>query len=75
MNTYRPRITHLTPKQVAPFSNIINTVWTPERGRRAASEILGVSEGTIRSIRERAHLTDKQARVILGNYKKWKATP
>lgn len=74
MNTYRPRITHLTPKQVAPFANIINTVWTPERGRRAASEILGVSEGTLRSIRERAHLTDKQARVILGNYKKWKAT-
>ncbi len=70
---YARRIAHLTPAQVAPFRRIVDVVWAEQRGRRVAAEILGVSETVLRNIKGKELLTDKQARVILANYKKWKA--
>lgn len=73
MAEYQPRIAHLSPKQVQPFSKLVDEVWTQHRGRRPSAEILGVSEAVLRRCREKGELTDKQARLILMNYRKWKA--
>ncbi len=67
------QMNHIPKCEVHKFVTLIESLSKKVGSRRTALEITGTNPSTFVKMVELSELTEKQAKKIIGGYKKWKA--